>query len=92
MLSECKDSANEEQIKKLKMKNASSFNFLFKCEFGLNLFYAFACIFAMENSFWHTPSIMLALSFAFIDVPLRLYWFYPLNLQTFSFVSTELFL
>ena len=29
MLSECKDSANEEQIKKLKMKNASSFNILF---------------------------------------------------------------
>ena len=74
------------------MKNASSFNFLFKCEFGLNIFFALACIIALENSSWHTSLIMMALSFAFIDVPLRLYWFYPLNLQTFSFVSTELFL
>ena len=70
MLSECKDSANEEQIKKLKMKNASSFNFLFKCEFGLNIFFALACIIALVNSSWHTPSIMQALSFAFIVVPL----------------------
>ena len=52
------------------MKNASLFNFLFKCKFGLNPFFALACIFALENSSWHTPSIMLALSFAFIDVPL----------------------
>ena len=52
------------------MKNASSFNFLFKCEFGLNMFFALACIFALENSSWHTPSIMLALSFDFIVVPL----------------------
>lgn len=55
------------------MKNASSFNFLFKCEFGLNIFFALACIIALENFSWHTSSIMLALSFAFIDVPLRLY-------------------
>ncbi len=74
------------------MKNASSFTILFKCKFGLNPFFALACIFALENFSWHTPSIIQALSFAFIDVPLRLYWFYPLNLQTFSFVSTELFL
>lgn len=70
MLSECKDSANEEQIKKLKMKNASSFTILFKCKFRLNTFFALACIIGLENSSWHTPSIMLALSFAFIDVPL----------------------
>ena len=44
MLSECKDSANEEQIKKLKMKNASSFTILFKCKFGLIIFFALACI------------------------------------------------
>ena len=52
------------------MKNASSFNFLFKCKFGLNTFLALACIIALENSSWHTPSIMLTLSFAFIVVPL----------------------
>ena len=45
------------------MKNASSFNFLFKCEFGLNIFFALACIIALENSFWHTPLIVLAFSF-----------------------------
>ena len=47
------------------MKNASSFNFLFKCEFGLIIFFALACIFALENSSWHTPSIVLAFSFDF---------------------------
>ena len=47
------------------MKNASSFTILFKCKFGLNPFFALACIFAMENSFWHTPSIVLAFSFDF---------------------------
>ena len=47
------------------MKNASSFNILFKCEFGLNIFFALACIIALENSFWHTPSIVLAFSFDF---------------------------
>ena len=52
------------------MKNASSFTILFKCEFGLNTFFALACIIALENFSWHTSSIMLALSFAFIDVPL----------------------
>ena len=50
------------------MKNASSFTILFKCELGLNIFFALACIIALEYSPWHTPSIMLALSFAFIDV------------------------
>ena len=70
MQSECKDSANEEQIKKLKMKNASSFTILFKCKFGLNIFFALACVITMDNSSWHTPSIMLALSFDFIVVPL----------------------
>lgn len=55
------------------MKNASSFNFLFKCESGLNTFFALVCIIALENSSLNTPSIVLALSFAFIDVPLRLY-------------------
>ena len=52
------------------MKNASSFNFLFKCEFGLNIFFALACIIALEYSPWHTPSIEQALSFAFIGAPL----------------------
>ena len=55
------------------MKNASSFTILFKCEFGLNIFFALVCIIALENSSLNTPSIVLALSFAFIDVPLRLY-------------------
>ena len=52
------------------MKNASSFTILFKCEFGLNIFFALACIIALENSSCHAPSIMLAHSFAFIHVPL----------------------
>ena len=52
------------------MKNASSFNFLFKCEFGLNMFFALACIIALVNSSLNTPSIVLAFSFAFIVVPL----------------------
>ena len=46
----------------------------------------------LENSSWHTSLIMMALSFAFIDVPLWLYLFYPLNLQTFSFESTDFLL
>ena len=47
------------------MKNASSFNFLFKCESGLNLFFAFACIIALVNSSLHPPLIVLAFSFDF---------------------------
>ena len=59
------------------MKNASSFNFLFKCEFGLNTFFALACIIAVENSSRHTPSI---------------YWLSPLITQKFFFVFPEPFL
>ena len=47
------------------MKNASLFNFLFKCESGLNTFLALACIFALVNSSLHPPLIVLAFSFDF---------------------------
>ena len=47
------------------MKNVSSFNFLFKCEFGLFIFFAFACIIALVNSSLHPPLIVLAFSFDF---------------------------
>ena len=49
------------------MKNASSFTILFKCEFGLNIFFALVCIIALENSSCHTPSIVLVLSFELTD-------------------------
>ena len=47
------------------MKNASTFNFLFKCEFGLNTFFALACIIALVNSSLLSPLIVLAFSFDF---------------------------